>query len=376
MELNRTFYEILTEIPELKEFFQARGLPADASDPRAARMKVKSALAYRGIREEEFLAELAAWQAERSAQLKPEGDAATCDLLVRIPCVVQLPVEEALDAHLAAAGSALRHSTALVEFGGAWLSDILALNHPQVILGAGIEGMVNLKALEDAYCAPEGAAYNADYAGMEDPKGLFRILSGIPLVCVVDERRLGGRGIPGSFRELLYGDFEKSLVYPDDGHMLDGILLYYFYAAYGMEGIDRLRRACICGAHPSQMIKFGGLSEHPAVMMMPYIFARIKAREPGMRIVWPEEGAPLIPILMSVRRDIAKEGAAAAGFFGGSEFGRIMIGQGFFPSSHPEVENHLPGKLWFPDWQKIYSDDLAKLIPALKARFLEGGACR
>ena len=61
--------------------------------------------------------------------------------------------------------------------------------------------------------------------------------------------------------------------------MLDGVLLYYFDLAGGKAAVDAFRRACIRGVHPSQKIKYSA----PAVMLMPYIFARIKAKEPGMR---------------------------------------------------------------------------------------------
>ena len=55
--------------------------------------------------------------------------------------------------------------------------------------------MANLPGLAEEYEAPQGAL-NPDFAGMEDPRGTFRILSGIPLVMVVDESRLEGRAGP------------------------------------------------------------------------------------------------------------------------------------------------------------------------------------
>lgn len=375
MNIEQTFRDLLNDRPAWADFFRARGLPSDADDPRAAKITLKSALAFKRIDANAFQREAEAWLADQSVQLSPEGDPAQSELLVRIPCVVQLPVEEALNRHLATHAPNLQHSTALVEFGGDWLSALMQDNHPQVVIGAGVEGMVNLAALRDEYRAPQEGPLNGDFAGMEDPHGLFRLLSGIPLVFVVDAARLNGRKMPESFAELLSGAFEKEVAYPDDGHMLDGILLYYFYQAGGFEMVDRLRAACVTGAHPSQMIKFGGLAEHPTVMVMPHIFATIKAREPGMRVIWPREGAPIIPLVMCVRRDLSPEAEAAAAFFTGPEFGRIMVEQGMFPSSHPQVDNHLPGKLWFPGWEALYRAGLPDLIPRIKRRFLEGCAC-
>ena len=366
-----TFHELLTETPALVDFFAANGLPADAADPRAQRLTMDSALRFKEIDPQRFACEAELFLTEYAARLREQDDPDDCDLLVRIPCVVQLPVEEALNRYLRQNAPAVRHNTELVEFGGEWLSERMQRRCPQVIIGGGIEGMANLPGLAEAYEAPQGAM-NPDFAGMEDPRGTFRMLSGIPLVMAVDESRLEGRAAPQSIADLLSGAFESSVVYPDDGHMLDGVLLYYFDLAGGEAAVDAFRRACIRGVHPSQMIKYGGIEERPAVMLMPYIFARIKAKEPGMRVVWPAEGAPLIPILECMRRDASPQARAAAEFLAGAEVGRLFAEQGMFPSSHPAVENRLPGKLWFAGWENVYAADLPARLPRLKKRFLEG----
>ena len=91
-----------------------------------------------------------------------------------------------------------------------------------------------------------------------------------------------------------------------------------------------------------------------------------------MRVVWPEEGAPLIPRLECVRKDASDDVRRAADFMAGEEIGRQFIEQGMFPSSHPEIENNLPGKIWFAGWENIYADRLPELLPQLKKRFVEG----
>ena len=365
-----TFNQLLTQQPALADFFTANGLPSDASDPRAQRLTLKSALAFKHMDEQRFCCEAELFLTEYASRLREQDDPNACDLLVRIPCVVQLPIEEALNQYIAQSTPAVRHNTELVEFGGDWLKNLMQVNHPPVIIGGGIEGMANLPGMAEEYEAPAGAL-NADFAGMEDPRGTYRILSGIPLVMVVDDTRLDGRPAPKSIAEILNGTFEKSLIYPDDGHMLDGVLLYYFYLAGGMTAVDQLKAACIRGVHPSQMIKYGGIEEKPAVMLMPYIFAQIKSKEPGMRVVWPEEGAPLIPILECVRKDASDDVRRAADFMAGEDIGRQFIEQGMFPSSHPAVQNNLPGRIWFAGWDNVYADNLPELLPKLKKRFLE-----
>ena len=370
MDTRDTIFKLLSDTPELIDFFAARGLPADTGDPRIKRLTLKSVLAFKHIDEERFCMEAELFLTEYAARLREQDDPNACDMLVRIPCVVQLPIEEALNKYIEHNVPGLKHNTELVEFGADWLTDLLKAHHPPVIIGGGIEGMVNQSALMDEYEAPAGEM-NADFAGMEDPRGVFKILSGIPLVMVVDETQLNGRKAPESIADILSGSFERNVIYPDDGHMLDGVLLYYFYLAGGMNAVDALKKACIRGVHPSQMIKYGGIEEKPAVMLMPYIFGKIKSKEPGMRVVWPKEGAPLIPILECVHKRATLKQHTAADYFAGEQIGELFMGQGMFPSSHPGVKNDLPGRIWFAGWDNVYSDNLPELLPKLKEYFLE-----
>lgn len=370
MDVHQTIHEILSQTPDLADFFAAHGLPSNAGDARTKQLTLKSALLYKHIAADNFCAEAARFLSERAGALMAKDAAQPCDLLLRIPCVVQLPVEEATGDMLKALDSSLRLSTELVEFGASWLSDILSRYSPAVIVGGGVEGMANLPGVAEKYEAPKGALH-PDFAGMEDPRGTFRVISGIPLVMVVDEAQLGWRAVPEKISDLLDEAYENSVIYPDDGHMMDSIFLFYFYLLGGMEAVKRFKKACIRGVHPSQMIKYGGMEEKPAVMLMPYIFGEIKAKEQGMRVVWPQDGAPIIPLLACVRRDASDEEKQAADFLSGERVGRLLMEQGMFPSAHPAVRNHLPGKLQFVGWENIYQANLPELLPVLKKCFLE-----
>ena len=102
-------------------------------------------------------------------------------------------------------------------------------------------------------------------------------------------------------------EYRGSICYADDGHLLDSVMLAYFYKAYGAKGVRRFGENCACGAHPSQMIKIGGLSKEPAIFIMPYIFTTLKTKEKNMVTVWPKEGAPVIPIVCTARKDIGEK---------------------------------------------------------------------
>ena len=127
--------------PALADFFAANGLPADAADPRAHRLTLESALRFKKIASQRFVCEAELFLTEYAARLREQDAPDDCDLLVRIPCVVQLPVEEALNRYLQQHAPDVRHNTELVEFGGEWLSERMQRRRPQVIIGGGIEGM-------------------------------------------------------------------------------------------------------------------------------------------------------------------------------------------------------------------------------------------
>jgi ABC-type Fe3+ transport system substrate-binding protein len=169
---------------------------------------------------------------------------------------------------------------------------------------------------------------------------------------------------------LLSGNY--SVCYADNGHLLDGVFLAYIYQQFGKEGISAFRRRAVCGVHPSQMIKAGGIDKDPSVYVLPYIFGTIKTKEPGCEMIWPEEGAPIIPVLISQKKDASENERSVAEFLCGETCGRTFITQGLFPSSHPGVFNKLPGKLLWLGWDYIYQNDLLRIIARAKTLFLDG----
>lgn len=134
------------------------------------------------------------------------------------------------------------------------------------------------------------------------------------------------------------------------------------YEAGGREAIERFRDNVLMGAHPSQMIKPGGLDGgvKPFIMLMPWIFARIKAQQKHMQLIWPEDGAPVLPITATYRDDA--DGKYLREVLTGSEIGTVFRGQGFFPAACAAVDNELPGKLQFLGWEKLRSNELSEII--------------
>ncbi|MDR3191771.1 MAG: ABC transporter substrate-binding protein [Treponema sp.] len=370
LNVNESVARILTELPEAREFFSIKKLPRNPEHKMASQLSLKNMLRFKRIDEEIFLRELDEFIGEQKQVLHQGAEPGECQLWARIPCVVQLPVQNLLDAFLAENRLPCKYNIALVEFGREWIDDLTGIAKPPVLVGAGIEGMVQNAVVTEEYAAPRAGGLNGDFEAFEDPRGIFRFLTGVPLVFVADTSRLGREAPPRSWESLLFGNYR--ICYADDGHLLDGVFLAYVYQQFGEEGIAALKERSVCGVHPSQMIKAGAIDQEPSVYILPYIFGTIKIREPGHEMIWPGEGAPIIPVFISRKKDAGENERRVAEFLCGEECGRIFVSQGLFPSSHPGVSNGLPGKLRWLGWDYIYQNDLLRIIARAKALFLGG----
>ena len=287
--------------------------------------------------------------------------------LGRVPCVVQLPFQDYLDMVFQ---KREEYNIALAEFGLSWISEILKSCDPDVLMGAGIEGFVNEPLIrERGYTSVHSELLNnPDFAAFKDPKNIFDIYSCIPLVLVVDTSAAEGRPLPSRLSDLLLPEYKNSIVFPDDGHMFDGIILTYIHQEAGFEGVFKLRENIHSIVHPSQMIKPGGVDGKPFIYVMPWIFGSIKARQPNMELIWFEDGAPILPVIVTSKKTERAERIAASLFI--KDAGMIFRKDGFFPSNVTCVDNNLPGKLRFVGWEYIYSPDLPRIISMCKAYML------
>jgi ABC-type Fe3+ transport system substrate-binding protein len=331
-------------------------------------LTLKSVLKYKKIDETLFLREWDAFKKERTAWGGYRRDG--CDVWARIPCMVQLPMQNQLDTFAEESRLDITCDVALVEFGEEWIREQLARERPPVIVAAGVEGMVKNEVLASEYENPGFDEYNADFAGFEDPRGAMRLISGVPLVFVADKTKLPQKDLPLSWGDLLRDEYKRSICYADDGHLLDSVMLAYFYQAYGEDGVRRLGQNCVCGAHPSQMIKAGGIEQDPAVFIMPYVFSALKTKEKNMEVVWPKEGAPIIPIVCTAQKGIGEKHLRLLEYLLGEEMGKVFMRQGLFPSSHKKVQNGLPGKLWWIGFDYLYENDILGIIEKSKQIFL------
>lgn len=285
-------------------------------------------------------------------------------LVGRVPCVVQLPFQDYLDEHIS---DRKEYNIALAEFGLPWVDKIFQECDPDVFMGTGIEGLVHHPVIKEKgfHASGDTLLRNPAFASFSDPRGMFDIYSCIPLVMVVDTEQAKGRSEPKAFSDLLSGEFENSIAFPDDGHMFDGIILTYIHQVAGDEGIRRLRKNICAIVHPSQMIKPGGIEgDKPYIYLMPWIFGEIKARQKGMKLIWFSDGAPILPLVVTSKSN--PEAERIMSILCREEAGRIFREKGFFPSNITGVDNALPGSLRFVGWEYLYDPSLPDIIQRCK----------
>jgi ABC-type Fe3+ transport system substrate-binding protein len=215
-----------------------------------------------------------------------------------------------------------------------------------------------------------------DGLGLEDPQGHFSLIGVVPAVFLINLKELetlsGKPSVPRSWEDLMDPVFENRISLPvGDFDLFNGILLN-IHKKYGDGGVERLGRSLLESLHPSQMVKSDRMKENkPVVTIMPYFFTKMVKEGGSMEAVWPEDGAIISPIFMLSKEEKQKKLQPVIDFFAGEEVGTILSHKGLFPTTHPGVDNRLPGQspfMWL-GWDYIESHDISELISHCESVF-------
>jgi ABC-type Fe3+ transport system substrate-binding protein len=368
-----TVKEFIESDAQAGPFLKINGFPVESR--QFSRMmgivKLETALSLRKIAFEQFSAEFEKF-VQSEAQINAtiginDNDEKAHRIVGSLPCVVQLPLHNAFEQYLKAAQLQIDFQFQGASLGPDWM-DRIDRDAPSVVMMApGFEPLFNPDFLK-TYGYDENlqmmvdAPYHPDLEPFRDPKRRLHVISAIPMVLVVNGEVLGERKAPGSWRELASEDYAQSIAYPNEDEDLKNALLLYFYQSGGEAAVARFAQNCQLPLHPSQMVKSRRLAQKPAIMIMPYFFAKIAQKEKGFQVVWPEEGALSIPIFLAADRRMDEAERRALDFFFTEEAGRIFAERGYFPSSVAGVENELLGGLWWLGWDFIHAQDVTTLM--------------
>lgn len=207
-------------------------------------------------------------------------------------------------------------------------------------------------------------------AAVRDPLGRVAVLCVNPLVLVVDEERLG-RPAPAGWEDLLDASFAGRLAMRGTGTSVCETTLLAWESRFGSGAMDGFRRAVSAADHPGRMVS--AMRERregtPCVCVLPLFFARILSRSPGMRLVWPREGAIASPVCLRVEASATSAAKALAGHLFGESFAQVADGLGM-PSCRPGSRGVAEGStfLWM-GWDRLRDPDLPRQERELQERF-------
>jgi ABC-type Fe3+ transport system substrate-binding protein len=203
---------------------------------------------------------------------------------------VQLPLHKAFERFLKERSLQIDFQFQGASLGPDWMHRIDSDAPSVVMMAPGFEPLFNAQFLQE-YGYDEhlrilfDVPYHEDLTAFKDPQQRLHVLSVVPMVLVVNRAVLGERKIPQSWTDLMYTDYAHRIAYPNEDEDLKNALLTYVYKVGGEDAVVRFARNCLLPLHPSQMVKSRRIEQKPAIMIMPYFFAKLAQKEKGFQVV-------------------------------------------------------------------------------------------
>lgn len=249
------------------------------------------------------------------------------------------------------------------------IEDIEKGDYPDLITSAGYEFIINStvnKRIRENY-----KALNLDYndeilkmvPNIKDPLNNFHIIAMVPAVFIVNKKELNGRKVPKTWADLMSEEFENSLTIPMGDLDMYNALVITIYSIYKEEGLKKLKKAISSNLHPAQMVK-GIRNNAAAVSLCPYFFATMIQSE-DLEVIWPEDGAILSPVFLSVREKSANEMEIVTNYFNDKKVLDVFSNNGKFPVTSTKVDKQFKEgqKMLFAGWDILNNlDEHMKII--------------
>jgi ABC-type Fe3+ transport system substrate-binding protein len=203
----------------------------------------------------------------------------------------------------------------------------------------------------------------------------YTLNAGLVMVILVDEKNLGDLPKPKKWADLLDPIYKDKIIGFGSGTEAKGIFeypLYYLYQEFGAEGIKKLANNTKAIYHGQKMAKIAGTNspETGGIYIIPLTFARL-CENKGVSIVFPEDGAWIIPIAFLVKKDKKGELNHVIEFLL-NNYGQMCVDiNGVSFNQNIKNEIHEGTKLKWLGWDYIKSHDLLSLGKQLQKDFHE-----
>ncbi len=404
-----TVFNITEKYPQLIPFLVKKGF-APLSNPlmrkvMGKRITLRKALESRGLNLESCEDEICSLLENADVNLfsnmdalfdkKPEVDDGKTKLKIEgvLPCPIRIPLVEEFEKFnlefckkneemLEKANYKVSYDLRSANLGIDWICDQVKTGDekeiPDILISAGFELFFDKKLMgkfiEEKKFHSTIEKMNSDFCNDEldlrDKKNNYAIIGIVPAIFIVNEDALNGREAPKTWEDLLKPEFKNSVSVPFQDLDLFNAVLLTMYKRFGDEGIRKLANSCGKFLHPAQMVK-GKKEEVSAVNVAPYFFTKMLRENSSSYAVWPEDGAIIAPIFMLAKTEPKEIIQPFSDFLMSEEVGRVFADSGFFPSTHPAVDNKIPSdkKFSWIGWDFLYDNDVSELLERLKNDF-------
>lgn len=202
-----------------------------------------------------------------------------------------------------------------------------------------------------------------------DPKNLFTMLGSDTLVMVVDKLKYLSIPMPREWYELLNPQLSKSIVMCGDRDYFCNTLLCHYVKNFGYEAVRQIAKNTLSYIHPEEMLESIHSKEVKAasIYIMPYSYAKTIKNKVDYQIIWPEDGAILIPIQMLVKKGYYEKHIDIINFLTGEILGADLEKNGFV-STNPKTNKSYPDTtLNWIGWDYIAETDIHKMKMKIRA---------
>ncbi|MDD3307036.1 MAG: ABC transporter substrate-binding protein [Acetobacterium sp.] len=209
----------------------------------------------------------------------------------------------------------------------------------------------------------------------KDPKETYSILAASFPVIVYDKSIDPDLPVPKSFKDLLDPIYEKKVSIHGHGDFsCDMSVVMNIYQQYGKEATLTFAKSIKELRHFSQVVKDAGkgIKSLPPIGVIPEMFKNMIRNKDNVEIIWPADGSPLFPLLMTVKKEKVEPAQALINYLTGSEIGQLWANS-YFAAFNAEVKNkdYQDKPVRFIGWDFIYDQDILAFKDSLEEEVIE-----
>jgi hypothetical protein len=203
------------------------------------------------------------------------------------------------------------------------------------------------------------------------PSQLFGMIASDALVMVVDKWKFGNRCLPREWYELLSPTLHKSVAFCGDRDFFCNTTYFHFVKNFGYAVLNQLVNNTLTRIHPEEMLHSIHLGNKigASVYVMPYSYAMNIQDKLDYQVVWPEDGAILIPMQMLIKKGTSEKHQEVIDFITGKALGTELEKKGFIATNPETSKLHSGTKLNWIGWDFIDHCDLNKMKHKIRESF-------